>query len=404
MREFSLSQKIVLELLSSAVTVTKPNIDNETLTQADWDTIGLISSHHAVTPMVFDAMAQYKSLIPKEIYSKWYSHILKVLSQNSVVQGAQDELCKLLGNSTDYVILKGLAAAAYYIKPELRGLGDVDFLVDNKNVAETEKRIVDSGYENYLDNGRHITFKKSGKMLELHREIPGVPYGEKGAITQKFVADIFEKANTVLVMGSEFKAPCDMHHGVVLLLHSAHHLVSEGLGLRHLCDWACFVNKTASDEFWQEELLPFLKQIGMYNFAAILTKTCAVYLKTALPVWASKADDSLVDALMEDVLIGGNFGEFDKTRAGSGMMISEHGKGGTKNSKAYNLFRALHTSMYTVYPVLYKAPYLYPFIFVWRIIKYIFMMLAGKRPSLIAASQKADERKRLYDKLKLFED
>ena len=106
---------------------------------------------------------------------------------------------------------------------------------------------------------------------------------------------------------------------------------------------------------------------------------------------------------MEDILTGGNFGEFDKSRAGSGMMISEHGKGGTKNSKAYNLFRALHSSMHIVYPVLYKAPYLYPFIFVWRIIKYLFKMLKGERPSLIAAAVKADERKELYDRLKIFE-
>ena len=181
MREFSLSEKVILELLAQSLKGNSNiNIDNETIARADWDTIGLISSHHAVTPMVFDQMANFKSLIPKDVYSKWYNHILKILSQNSVVQSAQQELKDVIGEKYDYVILKGLAAAAYYPKPELRGLGDVDFLVDKKYAAEITNLIVNRGYENYLDNERHITFKKPGKMLELHREIPGVPYGEKG--------------------------------------------------------------------------------------------------------------------------------------------------------------------------------------------------------------------------------
>lgn len=405
MRELSLSEKVILELLSKALNGNlQTNIDNEIIARADWDAIGLISSHHAVTPMVFDGLSQFKGAIPKDIYSKWYSHVLKILSQNAVVQSAQQELIDVLGGKYDYVILKGLAAAAYYPKPELRGLGDVDFLVAKEKVTEITDLIVNNGYINYLDNERHITFKKPNKMLELHREIPGVPYGEKGKTVNKFVSNIFEKSVQVTVLGSSFKMPADMHHGTVLLLHTAHHLVSEGLGLRHLCDWACFVNKTADNGFWQAEFLPFLKEIGMYNFACILTKTCAEYLKITCPLWAEAADEALCDKLMEDILTGGNFGELDKTRQGSGMMISEHAKGGTKNSKAYNLFRALHTSMRTVYPVLDKAPYLYPFIFVWRIIKYIFKMLKGERPSLISAAKKADERKELYDKLKIFED
>ncbi len=405
MREFSLSEKIILELLALSINGNSDmNIDNEIIERADWDTIGLISSHHAVTPMVFDRMAKFKDLIPKDIYSKWYSHILKVLSQNSVVQNAQQELTMALKGKYDYVILKGLAAAAYYPKPELRGLGDVDFLVNQEKADEIANLIVKQGYENYLDNGRHITFKKTGKMLELHREIPGVPYGKKGEITNKFISDIFEKSIDISLLGGDFKMPADAHHGTVLLLHSAYHLVSEGLGLRHLCDWACFVNSTSDKEFWESDFLPLLKQIGMYNFAAILTKSCAKYLKIKCPKWANWVDEIIADELMEDVLTGGNFGQLDKTRKGSGMMISEHGKGGTKNSKAYNLFRALHTSMHTVYPILKKAPYLYPFIFVWRIIKYLFKMLKGERPSLIAAAGKANQRKEFYDKLKIFED
>lgn len=403
MLELSISEKIVFELLSSAVINTQPNIDEKTLTMADWDTIGLIASHQAVTPMIFDQMVKYKSVVPKEIFIKWYNHILKVLSQNSVVENAQKELTEILNDKHDYVILKGIAAAYYYPKPELRGLGDVDFLTPKAFVKPITQQIINCGYVMYADNDRHITFKKSGKMLELHRELPGVPYGKKGKTVNDFTKEIYKNSSIVSCLNNKFKMPSPKHHAAILLLHTAHHLVSEGLGLRHLCDWACFVDKTCNDDFWQTEFIPFAKEIGMYHFASILTKTCSLYLKTACPEWAV-ADENVCDELMADVLSGGNFGEFDKSRKGSGMMISEHGKGGTKNSKAYNMFRALHTSMNIMYPILNKAPYLYPFIFVWRIIKYIFMMLKGERPSLIEASKKADKRRKLYNKLKIFED
>ena len=403
MLELSISEKIVLELLSAAVTNTQPNIDDKLLASADWDTIGLIASHQAVTPMIFDQMAKYRTAIPKEIFIKWYNHILKVLSQNSVVEKAQKELTEILNDKYDYVILKGIAAAFYYNKPELRGLGDVDFLT-HKSLAKTiTQEITDKGYVNYADNDRHITFKKTGKMLELHRELPGVPYGKKGKMVNDFAKDIYAESYLANCLNNEFKMPSPKHHAAILLLHNAHHLVSEGLGLRHLCDWACFVDKTCNDAFWQTEFIPFTKEIGMYHFASILTKTCSLYLKTACPEWVA-ADDNVCDELMADILSGGNFGEFDKSRKGSGMMISEHGKGGTKNSKAYNMFRALHTSMNTMYPILNKAPYLYPFIFVWRIIKYLIMMSKGERPSLIAAAKKAEQRRAFYDKLKIFED
>lgn len=96
-----------------------------------------------------------------------------------LVEQTQTELTEKLNEKYEYVILKGIASATYYPRPELRCLGDVDFLTKEENVLEIEKEIVALGYENYLDNGRHITFKKTGKMIELHREITGVPYGEK---------------------------------------------------------------------------------------------------------------------------------------------------------------------------------------------------------------------------------
>ena len=121
MHRFTESEQIILKSLSAALNPEKHiELNSELLNQADWDTVGLISSHHAVSPMVFDSIAKYRQVIPNDVFSKWYSHILKALSSNAATTETQDQLVDMLDGRFDYIILKGLAAAAYYPKSELR--------------------------------------------------------------------------------------------------------------------------------------------------------------------------------------------------------------------------------------------------------------------------------------------
>ncbi len=397
MQKFSLCEQIVLDALSVSLNPDKQiKVDSELFNQADWDTVGLISSQHAVAPLVFDTILKYKDNIPKAIFAKWYKHILKTLSDNSKVQDSQNELAQMMGTK-DYVILKGLSSASYYPKPELRCLGDVDFLVKSEDFIESKNVLTDNGFEEKIETACHICYTKDGKILEMHFEIPGIPEGNQGEKVRNFIKPIFDTHS----LKNGFNAPADMYHGVILLLHSAHHLINEGLGLRHLCDWACFVNSTANENFW-DELLPFLKEIGMFKFAKVLTKICSNYLKTTSPHWASDVDSAVCYELMRDILTGGNFGRLDKTRSGSGMMMADIKSGSTESGKIRSLLKTLHSTMHSAYPILNKAPILYPFIFIYRIIKYLCLMILGRRPSLTAASKKADERVSIYNKLGMF--
>jgi len=403
LEKFSLTQEVLLKLLSASINGTKAKIEEDKLKQTDWKAIGLLSSRQAVSLAVFDAVTPYKKQIDSYIYDNWYAHVLKGFSKNSVIVAAQKQLNDEICEGENYAVIKGISAAKYYLKPELRNLGDVDFLIDTGKSDDISQKILEKGYERHSENDCHICFVKRPAALEMHFEIPGIPYGEKGDIVRAYMSDTLEKAQMVAVMGNEFKMPCPHHHGAILLLHMQHHMVSEGLGLRHLCDWACFVRATMDDDFWDEKLLPLFKSIGLYKYACVMTKLCSLYLEIPCPAWAKDADESLCYNIMKDILEGGNFGRIDSKRQTSGMMISEHGKGGLKKSKIYNLARALHNSMYTIYPILKKAPILYPFLYVWRILVYIFKVITGKRNSLIKTMGLADERRSLYDQLEIFE-
>lgn len=56
-----------------------------------------------------------------------------------------------------------------------------------------------------------------------------------------------------------------------------HHLLGEGIGLRHLCDWAVFADSLKEKEF-RSLFETKLKSIGLWKFACILSQVCYKYL------------------------------------------------------------------------------------------------------------------------------
>lgn len=392
-------QKALLALI-------QPNneFDFSVLSAEDWEAVKKESIAQAVPLLAFDGTEKYKSLIPQKLYNEWFNLSMQYLINNSRVLAAQNNLVKILDdNKFSYVILKGLSAADYYPDSKKRILGDVDFLISPSEQSAVENALINAGYKKELDEHIcHRVFKKPNEHFEMHFEVAGIPDGQAGATFREYLQNA--EKNFYNHQNPDFHKPVSEIHAAIILLHTIHHLLGEGLGLRHLCDWAYFVDKTHTDVFWQEKFLPLLKKTGTFKFAAILTKTVHLYLGTACPKWAIDVGDSICDELITDIFASGNLGKKDMHRAGAGKLISQNGKSGTKNGKLKNYFLTLKNSMYYLYPFLHKWKILYPIIFIWRIIRYLILMFVGKRPSLIKANSYANERLTLYRQFNLYEN
>ena len=160
--------------------------------------------------------------------------------------------------------------------------------------------------------------------------------------------------------------------------------------------------KTESMPFWAE-LLNLFEKIGILTYAKVVTKISSMYFHINCPEWAESADEELCKDVMEDILIGGNFGRKDRARAKSGMMISEHGKSGTSRGKFTNLFWTLHHSTAAAFPIVKKCPLLYPIFDSYRALLYLVKIAKGERNSLVKLVPMANQRKSVYDRLHLFE-
>ncbi len=395
-------QAVLLEFLKSDISGKEADINSDNV---NWKALAIESLHQSVALSAFNSAAKYKEQISSAVFDKWFQKACAVTARNVKTNAAQTELIKLLKSSRyPYIILKGEASASYYKHPENRALGDVDFLIDPAKKEEIADLLRGEGYESYFEaHSCHIVFKKADAHLEMHFEAAGIPNGEAGEKIRRFLADAHLRSSTRNIGSGEFSAPEDLYHGVILLLHTQHHLLYEGIGLRHLSDLAAFVENTKDKPFWTEELLPFLKEIGLFTFLSVLIDISVNYLSVECPSWHTMGDKALCDALLEDILEGGNFGEKDEKRGRSGNLITNHKTDGRRHGKLYNLMRTLKDSTAEVYPTVKKYPVLYAVYMPYRAIKYIILVIRGKRVNLIKALPLADKRQKLYDNLHIFE-
>jgi len=326
-----------------------------------------------------------------------------LLGKNIRVETSQRELVEVLDQvACPYVILKGLSAAAYYPDPSQRQLGDVDFMVPEQYMPEIAEKMQKKGYTcDWTEHNYHHELHKGDLEIEMHIEIAGMPSGPDRKIVEEYMSSIYDKSQVCENGSDHFRMPGDGHHAVVLLLHMQHHVEGYGFGLRHLMDWACFVNKTADRDFWPE-LLEMLKKVGLYRFTAVMTRICAMYLGSACPDWALDADEELCRDMMGDIMSGGNFGRNDKSRKSTAFMLPDW-ESNKKEGKVKRMYAVLRQSILKQKPELEHKPFRMGCMLVYKTFRFAVLFLQGKRPNLLKAATVANERISVYERLGMYQ-
>lgn len=404
MIELTLEQEILLHLLSRSLGA-EDALPADKAAEADWLQVAKESTDQMVLLQAFDTASAYKEHIPPGIYSRWRTLSAGVLAKNQQVCEVQKQLCALLtARGYDYIVIKGTASAAFYTKPEMRTLGDVDCLIEREKLSEVRALLEKNGYTDPGDRSSYdVSYEKDGAHIEMHYDLPGIPVGKAGEKLREYFSGVIGRGKESSLDGEAVRYPSDAEHGVIILLHMVHHLLAGGLGLRHLVDWAGFVKHTAQSEMWNGELLPLFREVGLLEYASVMTQVCVRYLGVPCPRWAEPVSDELCALMIKDFFDGGNFGRKDAVRGRSGAVLAQRNITGKERGRIGYLFYTLHSTTVALYPIVRKVPVLYPFVIVWRVIRNIYYQLTGKRPKLGDMFDSAGERKKIYDRLKIFE-
>ena len=306
-------------------------------------------------------------------------------------------------NDIPYCILKGAVSAHYYDEPLCRCMGDVDFYVHPDDLEKAQAVFEREGFVCTDDNhAYHIGLKKDNIHCEMHFAPIGEPRGRVGDIYRKYWDDIRECSSLVCEPLAKYRAYSPFHHGLISLAHIQQHLVVEGIGLRHLCDWAVFANSFSEEDF-AEIFEERLKRVGLWKFACLLGLAASEYLGLPYKSWMGDERD-VASELMNDILTGGNFGRKDRQRRYEALMISDYGKDGFGTNRFVQVFRSLNRMVKNRWKIVEKCPLLYPVGWLYIPLAYFVRLLLGKRKLDLADTYKqSGKRKELYKKLKLFE-
>lgn len=386
---------ILLGLLGRALFASQYTFD---LQSAPWEALFAECRAQSVELLVLDALTEEeRGMIPKETLSAWQFAAFRRLSKNEMLRHEQSVILKALQEAKiPCVVLKGFTCSDNYPNPALRSAGDIDLLVGLPGVERSRTVLETMGYKEAEEaHPYHLSLTKGSVVVELHHEPVGIPAGAAGQSLRQWFLGSEEQGtvrNGIPVLPKEQEA-------VLLLLHKLEHIMTSGLGLRQLCDWAVFVHRQMDETAWQT-LKPHLENFGLLYFAKVITRICVGTL--ALPQeaapWCMDAEQAVCDALLSDMLRTGNFGIKENrygqrlfTDANSSNRLTSFWKVGVQACKDH-------------WPICEKYPILLPVAPIYLLRRYDRQRKEGLRPplKLRAVYQGAQERQKLYASLKPF--
>ena len=402
-----IQQSILSALRFSLFGGKKPKLNN-----VDVNALLEEAKAQAVFPLVFSVFCDdLKVALTADKYADINSQYFGNLMNTVRVQAEHGELHEIMQEAgIPYVTMKGCASAAYYPEPELRSMGDVDFLVPEEDIPLGIEALEDHGFQRdqyEFTTNQSAYLRPPMTTWEIHKSPSGIPNGSIGDLIRKELSDMIETAILYERDGSRFYVPNKYHHGLILLLHKISHMTTSGIGLRHLCDWAVF-ESSFSDKDFTEMYERKLKLFGIWRFAQIMTRVCEVYLGAPKHEWAQNSEISpkLLEDIIEDVFSGGNFGHKDENRQREIKYLTDRKKGqlGNKGLVA-QAFSSMNEKVLVNHSKIKKYKVLLPVGWIIESGKYLSALAFGKRKNTgtTAMLKEAAKRKKIYSDMGLFD-
>ena len=391
-------QKTLLSLLGNSLfaqpLALSPNVD--------WEAVMQEAQAQAVFAVAFRNCAQLP--LDDALRTKIKAALMKHALVGAACFQNHTYVHRLMqANDISYCAVKGAASAAYYPDPLLRSMGDVDFYVRPDDLDRTLAVLRENGFtSDSVNHPTHIGLIKEKKHFELHFKPVSFCEGRVGEIFDEYWSDIRECAVLHQSDLAEFYGPSAFHHGFILLTHLQHHLLREGVGLRHFLDWILFANSFSDAEFC-DLFAARLKRIGLYRLAQLLSLGAVKHLGMAYRPWMGD-DYETADMLLADIIYGGNFGRKDWQRVYEGLFITGRDSEGYRKKRFVRIFSSINQIVDYNWKSAKKCPLLYPVGWVYFTTRYLIRVLLGKRKmNLRDTYRKSGQRKQNYSRLRVFE-
>ncbi|WP_455543291.1 nucleotidyltransferase domain-containing protein [Intestinibacter sp.] len=299
------NQEYFLYLLSCKINNRKVEIYKE---DVDWQEICNLANMHNLITIVFSAVNDLPSEFrpPLEIYNKLKKYVLLYAQKSARVDKLLQELIDTFEHKgLNHIIIKGYILKNYYPSPEYRSMTDVDILIKPQDRQKAHQIMMESGYENFIQEKTVWNYKKNKSHIEMHTQL--IEKEIKQDIDyKKYFSNPWEHTQS---LGREHSYTLNReYHLIYLLVHIAKHFYSCGCGVRMIMDIAVYLNKFDDldwDYIWAE-----LDKLDLRLLGQNILILCNKWFDTKLN-FEYTIDQKFYDKLSETILLGGTFGFYN---------------------------------------------------------------------------------------------
>lgn len=353
MFDFNTNEGYFLHLLKCGLKSEKPE---EPPVGIDFEAIFKLAKKQDVENIVFLSIDQLENNIDSNLYSIWQEAYYKRMKYSAFQDMALEELIEVFTKAgIDCMPLKGSVIKNYYPNPDLRTMGDIDFLVREQNRQVVRDIMHSLGYEDdVLDDGQVDGFKR-GKIdyIEIHYDF---------SAENHIMHDVFTIYWNKLL-------PTDIEHLYEMTFedlyffnigHYVKNMHNKGMGLRGVVDTFVLWNRLTDNQ----------KQVLNERFAEVNIDEFNSKLVKIADIWFNEVkDDGSLDALQKYLLNKKTYGDY-KTETILNAVYSEQTSSNAKYLKD-KIFPSAD-DLYERFDIKRKCFLILPFLWIWRILLQLF--------------------------------
>ena len=312
-------QKIFFDFLRFCIGSVKEISDS--LKEVDWKELYRIAQKQCLVGILFDGIQKLPAEhvgMEKELLLHWMaeSQMLEKANARLNVAAIQvSEWFRKKGFRT--CILKGQGNALMYPNPYSRTPGDIDIWVEggDKRVISFVRSISPNEKACY----HHIDFPSyKGVEVEVHYRPSFLLCFWHNRKLQKYYERVKKEQFSHRVMlgeQGEVAIPTAEFNLIFQLTHIYAHLMNEGIGLRQLLDYYYVL---ISDDLLliRDRVQKELKHLGLWKFAQAVMFVMKEVFGLTEDRMIAPMDEKEGRFLLDEIMRGGNFGQFDDRMGG----------------------------------------------------------------------------------------
>lgn len=208
-------------------------------------------------------------------------------------------------NGFEMMLLKGFGLSLCYPIPEHRPCGDIDIWLYGFQQAADALLREKHGVKINEDKHHHTTFTVNGILVENHCHFLNINTHRSNVAFEQDLRWLVNLGprRKIAMDDTVINLPPSDFNALFLLKHTAAHFVTAETALRHICDWAVFVNRYSDDIHWTY-IYNTAKSHNLDRFLAIINRICSEQLGVNVDKFKGiiSKDKELTDRVLMDII------------------------------------------------------------------------------------------------------